>query len=126
MGILVGGLLDIRVLWGPLRPLDFANQNTKYSKQNIKYANYNTKCAIFFKRICQSKHHRAMKYVQKQEDDVGCTHTVTFLATALNICDQGHGGGGAWDRGLRREPSKKLGHCPSPNLSARWVQYWDL
>ena len=56
------------------------------------YVNQNTKYAISIKWNYMD--FRAMKYVQKQEDDVGCTHTVTFLATALNICDQGHGKGG--------------------------------
>ena len=55
------------------------------------YVNQNTKYAISIKWNYMD--FRAMKYVQKQEDDVGCTHTVTFLATALNICDQGHSGG---------------------------------
>ena len=55
------------------------------------YVNQNTKYAISIKWNYMD--FRAMKYVQKQEDDVGCTHTVTFLATALNICDQGHGRG---------------------------------
>ena len=58
---------------------------------------------------------RAMKYVQKQEDDVGCTHTVTFLATALNICDQGHRGGrGGLGLGVRGAKQKA---GPGPPLS---------
>ena len=46
---------------------------------------------------------------------MSAAHTVTFLATALNICDQGHSGGrGGFGLGVRGAKQKA---GPGPPLS---------